>query len=173
MRDSDVTFNVRGQQFQAHKTILIARSPVFAAMFDHPLKEKMMGIVDVPDIEPNVFEELLHYIYTGQVPSKQMDEVAVELLAAAEKYLLDKLKKACGNTLLYRMSPESCIKLLLLRDENNPAYYLKEKAVEYIRQFRGQVMKTASWKKVAKENPALVVSIMEMLLETHTDTSLK
>ena len=172
-KHSDVTFNVRGQQFQAHKTILIARSPVFAAMFDHPLKEKMMGIVDVPDIEPNVFEELLHYIYTGQVPSKQMDEVAVELLAAAEKYLLDKLKKACGNTLLYRMSPESCIKLLLLRDENNPAYYLKEKAVEYIRQFRGQVMKTASWKKVAKENPALVVSIMEMLLETHTDTSLK
>ena len=102
-----------------------------------------------------------------------MDEVAVELLAAADKYLLELLKQACGNNLLYRMSSKNFIKLLLLEDENNPAYYLKEKAVEYIRQFRGQVMKTASWKKVAKENPALVVSIMEMLLETHTDTSLK
>ena len=31
----DVTFNVRRQEFRAHKTILAARSPVFSAMFQH------------------------------------------------------------------------------------------------------------------------------------------
>ena len=30
-----------------------------------------------------------------------MDDVAVELLAAADKYLLELLKQACGNNLLY------------------------------------------------------------------------
>ena len=170
-KKSDVTFNVRGKKIQAHKNILIARSQVFAAMFDHPSKEKMTGIVDVTDIEPDVFEELLNYIYTGRVPSEQMEQLAIELLAAADKYQLEKLKKTCGKYLSYGMSPENCIKLLLLVDENNSAYYLREKAVEYIRQNRGQVMKTESWKKLAKKKPTFVVSIMEMLLETNAGTS--
>ena len=170
-KHSDVSFNVRETQFLVHKTILIARSQVFAAMFDHPSKEKMTGIVDVTDIEPDVFEELLNYIYTGRVPSEQMEQLAIELLAAADKYQLENLKKTRGKYLSYGMSPENCIKLLLLVDGNNSAYYLREKAVEYICQNRGQVMKTESWKKLAKKKPTFVVSIMEMLLETNADTS--
>ena len=84
MKHSDVTINVTGQQFRAHKVILATRSPVFAAMFEHPSKENMTGIVDIADIEVNVFKELLRYIYTGQVPSLRMDEVAAGLLAAAD-----------------------------------------------------------------------------------------
>ena len=69
------------------------------------------------------------------------------------------------------MSPANCIKLLLLTEEKNPSYYLKEKAVEYIRQNRSQVMKTTNWKKLAKKKPTFVMSIMEMLWETHAGTS--
>ena len=100
MELSDVTFNVRCQEFRAHKTILAARSPVFAAMFKHPSKEKLSGIVNVPDIEPGVFKELLRYIYTGQVPLQRMDKLAIGLLAAADKYLLEKLKQACRDHLV-------------------------------------------------------------------------
>ena len=90
---SDITFNVCSQQFPAHKLILVTRSQVFAAMFQHPSKEKLSGVVDVPDIEPNVFKELLRYMYTGEVPLNRMDEVAIGLLATADKYLLENLKK--------------------------------------------------------------------------------
>ena len=128
---SDVTFNVCSQQFPAHKLILVTRSQVFAAMFQHPSKEKLSGVVDVPDIEPNVFKELLRYMYKGEVPLNRMDEVAIGLLAAADKYLLENLKKICEDHLINQMSPENCIKLLSL-NENDPAYYLREKAVEYI-----------------------------------------
>ena len=166
-KHSDVTFNVGDQEFRAHKTILIARCPVFAAMFDHPTKEKILGVVEIQDINPEVFRELLRYIYTGQVPLKRMDEVVVGLLAAADKYLLDELKLACENFLSFRMSPENCIELLSL-SKNNPAHYLREKAVNYVRQFPVQVKATAGWKKVVKETPAWIVSIMEMLLETQT-----
>ena len=147
MKHSDVTINVTGQQFRAHKVILATRSPVFAAMFEHPSKENMTGIVDIADIEVNVFKELLRYIYTGQVPSLRMDEVAAGLLAAADKYLLMvNLKKACGDHLIKQMSPENCVQLLLL-GENDPAYYLRKNAVDYCRKFPAEVMATASWKK--------------------------
>ena len=117
MELSDVTFNVCDQQFPAHKNILAARSPVFSAMFQHPSKEKMTGVVDVPDIEPDVFKELLRYIYTGEVPWNRMDEVAAGLLAAADKYLLEKLKNACEKHLTDRISPANCIKLLSLDEK--------------------------------------------------------
>ena len=162
---SDVTFNIRGQTFPAHKVILAARSPVFAAMFQHPTKENLTGIVDVPDIEVNVFKELLCYIYTGQVSSEWMDEAAIGLLAAADKYLMGKLKIACEDHLAKKMSPEICAKLLLL-ESTNPAYHcLREKAVDFIRRFPAQVMATGSWKKANEEKPEWIVNIKAMLFD--------
>lgn len=162
---SDVTFNVRGQKLAAHKAILSARSPVFAAMFQHQTKENVTGSVDVHDIEPEVFNIMLRYIYTGQVLSRQMEEVATELLSTADKYLLGKLKYECGNHLDKKMSPKNCFKLLSL-DKHDPAYYLKEKALDYIRRNPSKVMSLGSWKKASKENPIWIMRIKEMLLET-------
>ena len=42
-------------------------------------------MVEIPDVEPEVFQELLRYIYTDQLPNKQLDEIVVELLAVAYK----------------------------------------------------------------------------------------
>jgi speckle-type POZ protein len=61
---SDFTFNVRGRKLAAHKTILAMRSPVFAAMFQHPTKEMLSGIVEVEDVDPDVFQEVLRYLYS-------------------------------------------------------------------------------------------------------------
>ena len=166
----DVTFNVRRQEFRAHKTILAARSPVFSAMFQHPSKEKMTGVVDVPDIEPDVFKELLRYIYTGEVPLNRMDEVAVGLLAAADKYLLEKLKKACGDHLVNKMSPKNCVQLLSL-DENNLAFYLMEKAVDYVRKFPDAVMATNEWKEANEKKAPWIWKITEMLLKSFVPPS--
>ena len=67
MQFSDVNLNIRGREFPAHKNILAARSEVFAAMFQHPTKEKLSNQIEIEDIEPEVFQELLRFIYTGRV----------------------------------------------------------------------------------------------------------
>ena len=165
MEFSDVTFNVSGQQFPAHKAILSARSRVFSAMFQHPMRERLTSVVNIPDIEPDVFKELLHYIYTGEVPSKRMEEVAAGLLAAADKYLLQSLKQACGDHLVKKMSPENCAKLFSL-NENDSAYYLKEKALDYVRRFPAEVTATDVWKKANEEKAEWTVNVKIMLFES-------
>jgi speckle-type POZ protein len=50
MSFSDVNFNIGGREFPAHKSILTSRSPVFAAMFQHPTKENLSNQVVVEDI---------------------------------------------------------------------------------------------------------------------------
>lgn len=44
-RFSDVILCIQGKEFQAHKAILAARSPVFHAMFEHEMEEKKVSWV--------------------------------------------------------------------------------------------------------------------------------
>ena len=58
--------------------------------------------VKIEDIPPEVFNELLRFIYTGRSTSAAMETMAVQLLVAADKYLLDQLKSECEFHLLIR-----------------------------------------------------------------------
>ena len=71
------------KEIQAHKVILGARSPVFAAMFKHQMKEQTQGRVTITDVKAEVFEELLSFIYTGKIRSLEVNPD--ELLMASDK----------------------------------------------------------------------------------------
>ena len=63
--------------------ILSARSPVFRAMFEHEMEESKLNRVEISDISPDVFKEMLNFLYTGKSPN--LNEMAADLLAAADK----------------------------------------------------------------------------------------
>jgi speckle-type POZ protein len=134
---SDVTFNIRGRKFAAHKAILAMRGPVFAAMFHHPTKEMQSNQVEVKDIDPDVFQEVLRFIYTDKTQPTAMNKMAPNLLAAADKYLLEDLKSRCETHLIRQMSAENCLELLSLTT-HHPAEHLKKKAIEYFRRYPGK-----------------------------------
>ena len=95
MQFSDVILNIRGREFPAHKVILAARSKYFASMFEHPMKEQSTNHIEIEDIEPEVFQELLRFIYTGRINREKMRSMLFGLNKAADKYLLDDLKRKC------------------------------------------------------------------------------
>ena len=64
----DVTLVAGEKEFRAHKLILSGRSPIFAKMFEHDMKEKSTNTVEIDDIEPEILEEMITYIYTGDTP---------------------------------------------------------------------------------------------------------
>jgi speckle-type POZ protein len=116
---------------------LVTRSKYFAAMFQHPTKEQSTDQIKIEDIEPQVFQELLRFIYTGRVPLDKLETMAAGLFIAfaAENYLIDELKMKCENYLLLHMTPDNCVILLLHGDLNNPAEYMK-KAAKFFRRYR-------------------------------------
>ena len=160
---SDVYFDVGDREFKAHKSILALRSPVFAAMFEHPTKEKLTNRVVFEDIEPDVFQELLRFIYTGRLSLSTMNVMATEILAAANKYLLDQLKIECENHLIYRMSADNCLDILLLQDKNDPTYYLRKEAAKFFRSRPDKVMATDRWKEEKEKNPTLYCATFKNL----------
>ena len=134
---SDVTFNIRGRKFSAHKNILAMRSPVFAGMFHHPTREMQSNQVEIKDIDPDVFQEVLRFIYTGKTQSTAMDKMAPGILAAADKYLLEDLKSRCETHLIQQMSAENCLELLSFTT-HHPAEHLTKYAIEYFRCYPGK-----------------------------------
>ena len=53
---TDVSFEVDGEIFSAHKLVLAARSPVFRAQLFGPMKEPDMQCIKVKDMQPAVFK---------------------------------------------------------------------------------------------------------------------
>lgn len=82
---ADVTLVAQGREFRAHKAILGARSPVFEAMFDNEMLEKKENRVEITDVQVEVFEELLRFIYTGKANS--IERFAQELLVLSDRVM--------------------------------------------------------------------------------------
>ncbi len=77
---------MNGREYYAHKAILAARSPVFAAMFEHEMEEKKQNRVEITDMDHEVLREMLRFIYTGKATN--LEKMHDELLAAADKVCL-------------------------------------------------------------------------------------
>jgi len=160
---SDISFIVTGQVIRAHKLILSARSPVFAAMFQLDMKEKGMDHIVIPEMAPDIFRALLRFIYTDQV--QLTDSNVPQLLAAANQFLLPSLKSKCEEFIMEHLTTENCVEMLTLADLHN-ALLLKRRATELFQYRRTEICKTEGWKNLKKHRPDAAFDIMEHLLSS-------
>lgn len=79
-----------GQIFRVHKAIIAARSSVFYAMLLNEASDDQ-DFVDVPEYDSRVLEEVLRFIYCNEI--EEFEEIAADLLSAAEKYRIEGLKE--------------------------------------------------------------------------------
>ncbi|KAH9611487.1 hypothetical protein KSS87_010184 [Heliosperma pusillum] len=126
---SDVTFLVEGRRFYAHRICLLASSDAFRAMFDGGYREKDAKDIEIPNIQWNVFELMMRYIYTGSV-NVSLD-IAQDLLRAADQYLLEGLKRLCECTIAQDVSVENVTLMYELSEAFN-AMSLRHSCILFI-----------------------------------------
>lgn len=144
---SDVILEVGDFQLKAHKAMLAAQSPVFAAMFQHEeLEESKNNMVKIEEFEPEVVQEMLRFMYTGE--SLNFPTMAESLLAAADKYGLERLKVICEESLFTNLTVERAAKTLYLADLHS-AKQLKRHVIEYICA-NPSTIETEEWKELNK-----------------------
>ena len=130
MDHSDVTFVIGHNEFPAHKAFLSVRSPVFAAMFPHDLKEDVPIRVVIDGIKPDIFRLLLRFIYSERVDLNFYN--CKSLLPAAHRYKIGLLKWRCESFLIQDLKVENSCELLILADAHD-APNLRKNAAELIR----------------------------------------
>jgi hypothetical protein len=95
---TDVEFVVKDKTFPAHRAILAARSPVFAAEFEK-VQLDVPQQIRIDNVEPSTVLNFLHFIYTGEPIGTFADE---ELLKLAAIYQLTILVGLCKLALKKR-----------------------------------------------------------------------
>ncbi|XP_045023649.1 speckle-type POZ protein B isoform X2 [Daphnia magna] len=131
----DVILNVGDRIFRVHKNILSAKSRVFADTFYQRTREKLSNPIDIQDVDPDVFQAVLVYIYSGRISPGTMEKKAVGVFVVADKYSIYHLKTRCIAHLMKRMSAVNCAELLAIGDQSHPAARLKKYAVDFLQHF--------------------------------------
>jgi hypothetical protein len=134
----DVAFLVgpgRDTVVRAHKAVLVARCDYFKGLFrEGTLRESASNEVAMERMAVPTLERMLEFIYTNRVETLDKGCSAhevLDLLSAAEEYLLPDLKKLCEHAAIPLLSPEMVAKMLSAADRfDAPA--LRAACIAYI-----------------------------------------
>lgn len=158
-KSSDVTLEVEDERIPAHKAVLSARSPVFAAMFDSGMSEQISGHVRISDIKKEAVKELLRFLYCCRVD--RLHDMAYDLLPAADKYCLPDLKDMCERTLVNQIKVENVFIYLELANSHQ-CDELRKAAIRYIKANPKEVMSCGA--DVFRTHAYLLAEVFEELV---------
>ena len=197
---ADVTFEVGGEPFAAHRCVLAARSKVFMAQLFGPMTEgTTSSVIQIEDMEPKVFAALLRFIYTGLFPEMDMgsnmegDEAEVvkqgqevepveyvmwlqNLFVAADRYDLQRLKFLCENQLSRKICVNSVASILALAEQHE-CNRLRETCLKFIQvqspPCLEKVMATDGWEHITRTYPSVLNELIAKLASNQKDMKRK
>ncbi|KAJ6832688.1 BTB/POZ and MATH domain-containing protein 3-like isoform X1 [Iris pallida] len=177
---SDIVFVVGDETFRAHKLILAARSPVFKAQFFGLIGNPDMDKIVVKDVEPPVFKAMLFYIYsdvlpdvhelTGSVSMATSTNMVQHLLAAADRYGLERLKLLCEAKLCEEVTADTVASTMALAEQHQCAH-LKSVCLKFTaaRENLGVVLQTEGFEHLEQACPSLLSDLLAIVAVVDDD----
>uniref|UniRef100_A0A0E0QZD1 BTB domain-containing protein n=1 Tax=Oryza rufipogon TaxID=4529 RepID=A0A0E0QZD1_ORYRU len=168
---ADVTFQVGGETFAAHRCVLAARSTVFMVELFGPMKEgATTASVHISEMVPEAFKAMLAFIYNDTPPPETEEDedgkVAMwqHLLVAADRYDLPRLKLICEEKLCGHIGVGTATTILLLADKHH-CRGLKEACLEFLSSPANleEVMEHGGLEDVVGTCPSVLVELIAKL----------
>ncbi|KAI3474350.1 hypothetical protein Pfo_029186 [Paulownia fortunei] len=165
----DIIFQVGEESFKAHKLILAARSPVFRAQFFGLVGNPNSDKVELEDVEPFIFKALLQFIYSDELPSfheilgstSTSSAIMMQhLLAAADRFGLDRLKQLCEAKLCEEVSADTVATTLSLAEQHR-CPQLKAICLKFAATNLGVVMQSEGFRYLEQSCPSLLSELLE------------
>lgn len=160
---ADITIKAAdGSELKASKLVL-SRSPVFDAMLNqHDTKEAQDGVIEISDIDHEVLKELIHYMYSDEIP--KLKDIALDLLIAANKYDLPGLFETCKSYLMANFSLEDFPRVLIFAEKLD-IDDLKKVTMQHIIADSENIFASNEWKLFEKTNADLAMQVMKNCIE--------
>ena len=151
---SDVTFIVEGRPIYAHRCIIMSRCEPLERMLDGPMRESQQSEIVLHEQTYDVYMALLEYLYTdiveGLDPQHVRLEFALDLLAVADQYLLDPLKRMCEKAIHKSIDVDNVAYMLATADTRQ-AHELRKRCFDFIMRHFGKVIGTRSFTELPKD----------------------
>ena len=170
MDGMDVSFVIGGETFHAHRFVLAARSPVFKAeLFGSMVEATTMTPITLHEIAPATFKLMLQFMYTDALPGdEELGNTPIktlwDLLAAADRYALDRLKLLCAQKLWEDVSVDTVASTLACAKMYN-CPELKDMCIDFFAEannFKAAVL-TDGFAKLVQQFPSIISELRERI----------
>ena len=160
---ADVTFKVKSETLKAHSNILASGSAVLSTMFQQDFIEGRTKVVDINDTEPQVFRQLLQYLYTGKADLFEEEDMAYDLLMAANKYGVDSLKEECAFVLQQTLQVENATRVLITAHLHS-AVQLYETTLSFIAKNGKSICSRPEWFDLMRYYPTICFQATQLMM---------
>ena len=165
-KGSDFQFIVQGEVIPVHSFIIEESSPVFAAMFEQDMTEASCRSTIVEDIEPKAFRQLLQYLYTGDAPDLEEEDMAELLFVAADKYQIDSLKDWCSSILINKIGVKNVVRLLAIAHLHSDEK-MKKLCLCFVVRNRTVFWGRDDFKQLSKNYPDIFYEATKRMMDSH------
>ncbi len=139
--------------FRAHRFVLAARSPYFAALLKSGMAEATAETLHYPDIDPDAFKALLFYLYRDELDLTLLSDCSTQALVLGARFGVDRFVSLVQQVIVDNIEIEvACSIFVLARVQSMPALRLKLKP--YMAANFNALMKTADWSLLSKQDIA-------------------
>lgn len=166
---SDVVFVVGGQRFAASRSLLSARSEYFKAeLANEAIKE-----LTIDDIEPDVFDIVLQYLNTSQLPNSDWSEQALDVLITAVRFTVNDLVDLTEAYLRDHVTFNNYFEVMHVANTLSLPR-LKSHVLRYVKDSYTIVTKLDNdWKEFEKQFPKEVIAVQEQIINEKMAASVK
>ena len=161
---SDIVLICKGEEINAHRLVLGARSPVFHAMLQSKMMESKSREIKIDDADNDVLKEMLRYMYTAKVEDK-FDKFR-ELLVVADKYQVLELVKYCGTKLVDTLNNDNAFQMGNFAETHN-AEELMNESIQFIMNNLPDSL-NQDWRNQIKDSPKMTQQMLQNLFEDYT-----
>lgn len=162
---TDINLQVGDEVVRVHKSLLCARSPVFAKIFKSPMEENKNNTIAIPDIEVIVLKDLVEFLYTGNLRSDDFETVYA-LYYAADKYDVSSLRETCAGELLSQMNLKNACRVLSLANRHSNVQ-LKKSVMDFIQFNFDEIVNTKPWDEFLQTDTKLAAEVMGYRSKMH------
>ncbi|XP_071035026.1 speckle-type POZ protein homolog [Parasteatoda tepidariorum] len=159
---SDVTIKCDSSEIPAHKNIMSARSPIFAAMFKSSMAEGEGNELLLTDVKLPVLQKTLKFLYSSQVTDLDY-EMACDLLFVGDKYGIFGLVRICVEYLKSNLTTDNALAILAAADLYDSG--LKDYVMNYIACNFSYFEDTNELKALKEKNQTLIIEVLEYTLK--------
>ncbi|XP_075070218.1 kelch-like protein 40 [Mixophyes fleayi] len=108
----DCVLRIKEKEFPCHRLVLAACSPYFRAMFLSDLEESKKKEIDLEDVDPDVMEKILNYIYTSEIEITEQN--VQDIFSVANMFQIPSIFTVCVSFLQKKLCLSNCLAIFRL-----------------------------------------------------------
>ena len=163
--NTDITILCDEEKFFCHSVLLKARSPVFFRMLEGGGK-----VVKIDELKPSIMDDVIKYIYTGQVSSITREKV-VNLIAAGEKFELPGLLAKCLQSFRNQIDFDNAVDVLVFANKHGLEEF-KKAAINKIIFNRTMLIADLEFRAKMLEHPEVLLQLYDKLCQVNVPVNM-